>query len=115
MRDHPEDVLVDREGRERLHGVLDYNARGAGVAGRASASCWAARMGRPVRLHAVAVPAGGAWRPFGFNELRRRPVSGANGRAIRATRVDLDAWRAVRGEGLTALLRDLRAMTPSAA
>lgn len=113
VRDHPEDVLVDRAGRERLWGVLDYNSEAA----------------RAYRVDVIRSLIGdGEWdgvfvctrsqsRPaahgdqFGFNDPSVRRYRDRHGSDPRADPIDIEAWRDVRGAGLTQLLRDLRAMT----
>jgi hypothetical protein len=113
VRDHPEDVLVDRAGQERLWGVLDYNADAARTY----------RVGVIEELlgdrdwDGVFVCTRSQSRPaahgdqFGFNEPSARRYRERHGTDPRTQPFDLDAWRDVRGEGLTRLLRDLRVMT----
>ncbi len=112
VRDHPEDVLVSRTG-ERLWGVLDYN----------SADARAYRVG-VLRELLSEHPWDGLFictrsqsRPaahgdeFGFNPASLALYHARTGADAVEDPLNLDAWRAVRGEGLTALLRDLRGMT----
>jgi hypothetical protein len=113
VRDHPETVQVDRAGRERLWGVLDYNEPAA----------------RAFRVEAIRTLLGehdwdGVFvctrsqsRPardgdqFGFNDVAAAMYRARHGADPRTDPFELDAWRRIRGEGLTALLRDVRAMT----
>ena len=115
VRDHPQDVLVDRDGNERLWGVLDYNSDPA----RAYRVDVIQSLLGDRDWDGVFVCTRSQSRPaahgdqFGYNEpsvdLYRRRL-GADPRDERVD-VDMDAWRHIRGEGLTRLLRDLRAMT----
>jgi hypothetical protein len=113
VRDHPEDVLVDRAGHERLWGVLDYN----------SASAREYRVGVIRELldehdwDGLFVCTRSQSRPaehgdhFGFNAPSLWLYGERTGRDALADPLDFDAWRAVRGEGLTTLLRELRSLT----
>ena len=113
VRDHPDDVLVDREGRERLWGVLDYNAPAAReyrvsvVRELLDEHDW---DGLFVCTRSQSRPAAHGDQ-FGFNGPSLARYRERTGRDAVADPFDLDAWRAVRGEGPTALLRDLRTMT----
>ena len=113
VRDHPDDVMVDRDGRERLHGVLDYNvarARQARVSILAELLDEHAWDGLFICTRSQSRPAAHGDQ-FGFNDASLRLYADRHGGDARDPDVDLDAWRGVRGEGLTALLRDLRTMT----
>jgi hypothetical protein len=112
VRDHPEFVLVDRTGEDRLWGVLDYTEPGA----------------RRHRVEAIRTLLDGAdWdgiflctrsesRPasdgdrYGFNPTAAAAYRERFGVDPRDGPLDLDAWRRIRGEGLTELLRDVRAL-----
>ena len=113
VRDHPEDVLVDRDGRERLWGVLDYNSAAArafrveAIRTLLGAHDW---DGVFVCTRSQSRPAAHGDQ-FGFNEPSVALYRERFGSDPRREPFDLDAWREVRGEGLTALLRDLRALT----
>jgi hypothetical protein len=113
VRDHPEDVLVDRSGRERLWGVVDYNSpparayRVAAVRELLDEHDW---DGLFVCTRSQSRPAAHGDQ-FGFNSHSLALYRERTGRDATADPLDLDAWRAVRGEGLTALLGDLRALT----
>ena len=113
VRDNPDEVLVDRQGRERLWGVLDYKSEAA----------------RAYRVEAIRTLLGEhEWdglfvctrsqsRPaahgdqFGFNEPSIALYRERFGADPRRDPFDVEAWRRVRGEGLTALLGDLRGLT----
>jgi len=120
VRDHPDHVLVDAAGQERLWGILDYNAEEA----RAFRVDVVRELLREHDWDGVFVCTRSQSRPardgdqFGYNEPTlvryRARAGGGPGADPRSPDVDLDLWRRVRGEGLTALLRDLRTMTDAA-
>ena len=104
-----------REGRERLWGVLDYNAEEARafrvqvIRELLEAHDW---DGVFLCTRSQSKPARHGDQ-FGYNEpslARYRARFGAEADP-RDPAADLDAWREVRGEGLTQLLRDVRALT----
>jgi hypothetical protein len=117
VRDHPDHVLMDAAGRERLWGVLDYNAPEArafrvGVIRELLGEHDWDGIFVCTRSQSKPAPHGDQ---FGYNEpslaLYRSRTHGADPRDADA---DLDLWRRVRGEGLTELLRDLRGVTDAA-
>ena len=113
VRDHPEHIAVDRAGRERHWGILDYNepqARAYRVAvirellGRHD---W---DGVFICTRSQSKPAADGDQ-FGFNAASVELYRTLYGSDPRDPDVDLDAWRSVRGRGLTELLRDVRRAT----
>ena len=113
VRDHPDHVLVDRAGREHLNGVLDYNepeARAYRVAAIDDLLGDHEWDGLFVCTRSQSKPAAHGDQ-FGFNRASVDRYRSRTGRDAREDPLDLDAWRGVRGEGLTQLLRDLRSLT----
>lgn len=112
VRDHPEDVLVDRAGRERLWGVLDYNSVGARAYRVAAIRTLLGERdwdGVFVCTRSQSRPAAHGDQ-FGFNDPSVELYREKHGTNPRREPFDLPAWRRVRGEGLTRLLRDLRGL-----
>ena len=113
VRDHPDHVLVDAEGRERLWGVLDYNAPEA----RAFRVEVIRELLDEHDWDGVFVCTRSQSKParfgdqFGYNEPSLSLYRERHGGDPREAGADLPAWRRVRGEGLTQLLRDVRALT----
>ena len=107
VRDHPEHVLVDARrpratlGRPRLQRRCSPGVPRPGDPRRSSG----ARLGRRVRVHPLAVEAGAPRRPVRLQRAESSRAVGAIRRggdpAKPGPDADLDAWREVRGEGLT--------------
>lgn len=113
VREHPGHTLVDRAGLERLHGVLDYNepeAREYRVRVLDTLLGDYEWQGLFICTRSQSRPARQGDQ-FGYNEASARLYAERWGADPRTADPDIDAWRAIRGEGLTALLRDLRTMT----
>jgi hypothetical protein len=113
VRDHPDDVLVDRAGRERLWGILDYNSAAArefrvnAIRQLLGEHEW---DGLFICTRSQSKPAAHGDQ-FGFNDASVALYRARHGADPRTEAHDLDEWRRVRGEGLTELVRDLRRET----
>jgi hypothetical protein len=118
VRDHPDHVLVDAGGHERLWGVVDYNApearafRVGVIRELLEAHDW---DGVFLCTRSQSKPAAQGDQ-FGYNEPSLARYRAAAGAAAdpRDPDADIELWRRVRGEGLTQLLRDVRALTTEA-
>ena len=113
VRDHPDHVLLDRKGRDRLWGVLDYNEpearayRVSVIEDLLDEHDW---DGLFVCTRSQSKPAAHGDQ-FGFNEASVALYRNEVGGDPRDGSLDLDAWRRIRGRGLTTLIGDLRETT----
>jgi hypothetical protein len=114
-RDHPEWLAVDRDGRERQHGVVSLSYP---EARRAFIDRWL-RLIAPTRFDGLFVCVRSQSRPaepadqFGFNEPARTDFIERFAVDPAREAFDVENWRALLGSYLTALLSDLRAALES--
>ncbi|MCD6351522.1 MAG: family 10 glycosylhydrolase, partial [Armatimonadetes bacterium] len=112
--EHPECVVCDRQG-QRQRGVLEYAYRQARRYKVAQIVHYAKRYdldGIFISTRSHSPPAQDADR-FGFNEPIVQAYRRRYGRDILHEDFSLDAWRRLRGEQVTQLLRELRAAMPA--
>lgn len=113
VRDHPEHVAVHRDGVERHWGILDYNQPAARAYRVAVIRQLLGRHdwdGVFICTRSQSKPAADGDQ-FGYNSGSIELYRARHGTDPRTPDVDIDAWRQVRGMGLTQLLRDVRAAT----
>jgi hypothetical protein len=110
-RDHPEWLVVDRDGRARQQGVVSLSYP---EARRAFVERWL-RLIEPTEFEGLFVCLRSQSRPaetadqFGFNEPARNHFIELYGSDPTVETFDVATWRVLLGSYLTALLRDLRA------
>jgi hypothetical protein len=109
-RDHPEWLVVDRDGRERQQGVVSLSYP---EARRAFIDRWL-RLIAPTEFDGLFLCLRSQSRPaetadqFGFNEPARRDFRERYGVDVTCQPFDVQAWRDLLGSYLTALVSELR-------